>query len=213
MAESTGKHPDDQVDRTTSGTPQGGVISPVLANIYLHYVLDLWFEKQVKPSVGGRCMLIRYADDFVITGSSKELLENEVKPLIEKFLAVRGLKLSVEKTQVTPINHGFDFLPQHSASSQTSATRLNNEFIRGLQRHIGLGSPVVLGWPHPYGLRLAPAVDVFHQRLKFGFIAPFRQSVTAHIIAYLRRFQLKREGATHHPLRNIVSCIFQPLFE
>jgi len=49
-----------------SGTPQGGVISPLLANIYLHYVLDEWFEKQVKPVMRGKCRLIRYADDFVI---------------------------------------------------------------------------------------------------------------------------------------------------
>lgn len=48
------------------GTPQGGVISPVLANIYLHYALDIWFEKRIKPSLKGRAMLIRYADDFVV---------------------------------------------------------------------------------------------------------------------------------------------------
>ena len=49
-----------------TGTPQGGVISPLLANIYLHYVLDEWFEKQVKPVMRGKCRLIRFADDFVL---------------------------------------------------------------------------------------------------------------------------------------------------
>ena len=53
---------------------------------------------------------VRYADDFIITGKSKELLENEVKPLVENFLKERGLTLSAEKTKATHIEEGFDFL-------------------------------------------------------------------------------------------------------
>ena len=60
------KEPDGTYHKPQSGTPQGGVISPVLANIYLHYALDLWFERKVKPRLQGRAMLIRYADDFVV---------------------------------------------------------------------------------------------------------------------------------------------------
>ena len=60
------KEPEGGFIKSTSGTPQGGVISPILANIYLHYALDLWFEKRVKPNLKGRAMLIRYADDFVV---------------------------------------------------------------------------------------------------------------------------------------------------
>ena len=60
------KHPEGGYEKPASGTPQGGVISPVLANIYLHYALDLWFEKRIKPRQKGRAMLIRYADDFVV---------------------------------------------------------------------------------------------------------------------------------------------------
>lgn len=59
------KLPDGVLEKPSSGSPQGGIISPVLANIYLHYALDLWFEKKVKPTMHGRCMMIRYADDFV----------------------------------------------------------------------------------------------------------------------------------------------------
>jgi RNA-directed DNA polymerase len=59
------KTPQGDYHKPQSGTPQGGIISPVLANIYLHYALDLWFEKKVKPRMRGRAMLIRYADDFV----------------------------------------------------------------------------------------------------------------------------------------------------
>jgi len=54
--------------------------------------------------------MVRYADDFIIAGNSKELLENEVKPLVEKFLSTRGLELSPEKTGITHIDKGFDFL-------------------------------------------------------------------------------------------------------
>ena len=65
-----------------------------------------------------RVHLIRYADDFVITGISKELLENEVRPLVEVFLQERGLRLSPEKTKVTHISEGFDFLGQHLQKRQ-----------------------------------------------------------------------------------------------
>jgi RNA-directed DNA polymerase len=62
--------------------------------------------------------LIRYADDFIITGATKELLENEVKPLVEQFLCDRGLQLSPEKTCVTHIEQGFDFLGLQSERSE-----------------------------------------------------------------------------------------------
>lgn len=103
-----------RVWKTEEGTPQGGIISPTLANIALDGIEALLAEhfgakgskKLRKHKVG----FVRYADDFVITGTSKELLENEVKPLVERFLAARGLTLSAEKTHVTHIDHGFDFL-------------------------------------------------------------------------------------------------------
>lgn len=96
---------------TNAGTPQGGIISPTLANM----VLD-GLETQLKQHLGVtrakklKINVVRYADDFVITGSSKEILENEVKPWVEQFLAVRGLELSLEKTHVTHMDEGFDFL-------------------------------------------------------------------------------------------------------
>jgi len=103
------------------GTPQGGVISPLLANIYLHYVLDEWFEQEVKPRMRGRVWLVRYADDFVIGCE----LEDEARRLLEvlpKRLGKYGLKLHPEKTRLVrfhrqpkgakadPENGVFDFL-------------------------------------------------------------------------------------------------------
>ena len=99
---------------TEAGTPQGGIISPTLANLTLDGLEGLLRKKFPPPrSPRPKVNLIRYADDFIITGSTKELLENEVKPLVEQFLHDRGLQLSPEKTCVTHIEKGFDFLGQH----------------------------------------------------------------------------------------------------
>lgn len=96
---------------TEMGTPQGGVISPTLANMTLDGLEQILTKKFVKRSKNKQKVnLVRYADDFIITGASKEVLENEVKPLIGQFLTERGLSLSVEKTKVTHIEEGFDFL-------------------------------------------------------------------------------------------------------
>jgi len=101
---------------TTAGTPQGGIISPVLANMALDGL-----EAAVHASVGlsistrrkFKLHVIRYADDFVITATSKEVLVTEVLPAVKRFLAERGLELSEEKTAITRIAEGFDFLGQN----------------------------------------------------------------------------------------------------
>jgi RNA-directed DNA polymerase len=112
---------------TDKGTPQGGIISPCLANIVLdgmEKALGQIFGRQ-RDADGRRSRhmrrltklngvrICRYADDFVISGSSRELLENEVKPVIEVFLKERGLELSDEKTKITHTTEGYDFLGQH----------------------------------------------------------------------------------------------------
>jgi RNA-directed DNA polymerase len=98
---------------TTEGTPQGGIISPALANCALDGLQQLLADhfpntRQRKCKVH----LVRYADDFIITGTSKVLLEYEVKPLVAQFLSERGLELSHEKTTITHVDRGFDFLGQ-----------------------------------------------------------------------------------------------------
>jgi RNA-directed DNA polymerase len=102
-----------------AGTPQGGIASPLLANIALDG-LERLFEattktgKPIKPSrkkgSNRGVILIRYADDFVAVAPSKEVLEEHVIPKVEAFLAGRGLSLSQEKTRVTTIDNGFSFL-------------------------------------------------------------------------------------------------------
>jgi group II intron reverse transcriptase/maturase len=84
--------------RTDRGTPQGGNLSPMLANIFLHYVLDLWFVKRVQPSVCGQCYLVRYADDFVCMVQNRQIAREIEKMLRERF-AEFGLSLHPEKTR------------------------------------------------------------------------------------------------------------------
>jgi len=97
----------DQLFPTKAGTPQGGLISPILANMTLDGM-----EKIVK-ALGlpkNRVHFIRYADDFVVTGATRELLEQKVKPALTAFLEKRGLRLSEQKTVLTHVSEGFDFL-------------------------------------------------------------------------------------------------------
>lgn len=94
--------------QTDAGTPQGGIISPTLMLLTLSGLERR--VKQAAPKKADKINFISYADDFVITGASKELLENKIKPLVREFLKERGLELSEEKTKITHIGTGFDFL-------------------------------------------------------------------------------------------------------
>src|SRR5215203_696628 len=84
-----------------SGTPQGGVISPILANVYLHVVLDTWFEREVKAKLGGKAKLVRFADDFVIA-FEQESDARRVYEVLPKRFAKFGLELHPEKTRLIP---------------------------------------------------------------------------------------------------------------
>jgi RNA-directed DNA polymerase len=100
---------------TTQGTPQGGIISPVLANLALNGLdkaLTAVF-KNASQRASNKVNLVRYADDFVITGVSRELLEQQIMPAVSAFLALRGLELAPEKTKITHLTQGYDFLGQN----------------------------------------------------------------------------------------------------
>lgn len=105
---------DMQHIESDKGTPQGGLISPILANIYLHYVLDLWFELYVKIKCKGEAYLVRYADDFVCCFQRKddaEMFYKELKDRLNKF----DLELAEDKSRIIPFGNNnskekFDFL-------------------------------------------------------------------------------------------------------
>lgn len=89
---------EDEYRETDKGTPQGGIISPILANIYLHYILDKWFQEKVKPQLKGYAQMIRYADDFVVCFQSAREAE-EFSTALKERLGKYGLKIAEDKSK------------------------------------------------------------------------------------------------------------------
>jgi len=151
---------------TEAGTPQGGIISPVIANLTLDGLERVLRERFSKAGgVPVKVHLVRYADDFIVTGSSKELLEARVKPLVIEFFKARGLELSQEKTRITHIEEGFDFLGQnvrkYNGKFLTKPSKKNVKAfldkVRGIiktDKHTKAGiliarlNPIIRGWAH-----------------------------------------------------------------
>src|ERR687885_316148 len=92
---------DGGVSYPEAGTPQGGVVSPLLSNVFLHYVLDLWFEQDVKPRLRQRAFLVRYADDFVI-GFRDQGDAQRVREVLPKRFGKYGLSIHPTKTKLVP---------------------------------------------------------------------------------------------------------------
>jgi RNA-directed DNA polymerase len=145
---------------TKAGTPQGAIISPVLANMTLDGL-----ETAVKNAVAknAKVHVIRYADDFIVTGESKQILQQKVKPAIGSFLSQRGLNLSGEKTRITRIEDGFDFLGQElrkygdkfiATPSKSSVKGIVLKTRKIIKSHLGsktvemlrVLNPVIRGW-------------------------------------------------------------------
>ena len=109
---------------TSVGTPQGGLISPILANVYLHYVLDLWFEKCIKKQLYGKAYLVRFADDFLIMFQYERDAQRVYEAIIRR-MELFGLELSKEKTRIFPFGRNcgtretFDFLGFTHFNSKT----------------------------------------------------------------------------------------------
>jgi len=169
---------------TEAGTPQGGIASPVLANLALDGL-----EGAVYSALGpnptsrksAKAHVVRYADDFIVTGVSRELLEQRVKPAVEKFLAGRGLQLAPEKTLITHIAQGFDFLGQNVRKygnkllikpSRKSVSMLLKKVSEVLARNkaatqaqvILLLNPIIRGWAmyHRHVVAAATFLQVDH---------------------------------------------------
>jgi group II intron reverse transcriptase/maturase len=138
---------DGKVIHPQTGTPQGGIISPVLANIYLHYVVDLWFERVIRPRQQGRCRMIRYADDFVACFERRHEAEAFEKALPER-LAKFGLEVAKDKTKTLrfgrnggPHNGRFDFLgfefywePDRQGQPRVKRRTATKKWLAGTQR-------------------------------------------------------------------------------
>ena len=175
---------------TRSGVPQGGIASPTIANMVLdgmERMLREAFPKNSSKRVKNQVHIVRYADDFVVTGNSKEVLEEVARPLIEEFLRERGLELSAEKTRVTHIDAGFDFLGHNirkyngkllikpSKASQKSLrdkvrTLLSKMKTAPQSVVIQRLSPVLRGWARFYSAVVCQEVyDTMHPSTRRGF--------------------------------------------
>jgi RNA-directed DNA polymerase len=184
-----------EVVHPEAGTPQGGIVSPVLANVYLHYVLDLWFEHRVRKRNRGQSLLIRFADDFVCGFAYRHEAEQFMGELKER-LGQFGLETAPEKTRMMRFGRGggshngrfdflgFEFLWGHSKKGQkwvqrrTSRKRLRRsvagftEWIKK-KRHQKLGETMEVlaskyrGYWNYYGVRgNAESLEQFYQQTR-----------------------------------------------
>lgn len=115
----------------SAGSPQGGVISPLLSNLFLHYVLDDWFEREVKPRLRGRAYLIRYADDFVI-GFTQEEDARRVLAVLPRRFGKYGLATHPDKTRLVPFQE-----PPPAASGQGTGTPSGTFTLLGFTHYWG----------------------------------------------------------------------------
>ena len=114
-----------------SGSPQGGVISPVLANVYLHHVLDLWFEETVRPQLAGSAKLIRFADDFVIVFTNqKDALQ--IMEMLPRRFGEYGLSVHAEKTRLVDFRH-----PSHSGRQRDGTSKPDTFDLLGFTHYWG----------------------------------------------------------------------------
>jgi RNA-directed DNA polymerase len=155
---------------TEEGVPQGGIASPVIANLTLDGLERKLREKyptNTNRARWAKVNMVRYGDDIIITGSSKELLENEIIPLVKQFIGERGLELSPEKTQIKHIESGFDFLGHNvrkysgkllikpSYKNVKSVLRKVREIMKA-NKQITAGNlvtrlnPIIRGWTNYY---------------------------------------------------------------
>jgi RNA-directed DNA polymerase len=167
---------------TEEGTPQGGIISPTLANMALDGLQKLLAEEYKRRFINCKTFhykvnLVRYADDFIITARSKELPE-EIKPLVTAFPAERGLTLSEEKTVISHINDGFDFpgfnirkfkKRLYTSPSGNAQKRFLNNIRTTVKKHmmckqvslIRMLNPVITGGGNYY--RYGASTNAFHR--------------------------------------------------
>ena len=122
---------DGNISYPDSGSPQGGCISPILANVYLHDVLDTWFEETVKPPLPGSAKLIRFADDFVIVFSSRDAALQVMEMLTERF-GEYGLSVHPDKTRLVDFRH-----PSHPGRARDGRSKPDTFDLLGFTHYWG----------------------------------------------------------------------------
>ncbi|MDE3077780.1 MAG: hypothetical protein KGJ86_20355, partial [Chloroflexota bacterium] len=174
-----------ETHRPEEGTPQGGPLSPLLANVYLHYVLDLWFTKLIRPRCRGGAQLVRYADDFLVLFEYEEDANRFAKALPER-LAKFSLEVAPEKTRLTPF--GLRFWRQGKGAAGSF------DFL-GFSHHLGTsfrGAMVVVRIPAMKSVRrfLAAVKEWLRQNMH---LPPMEQqrALTARLRGFYQYFALR----------------------
>jgi group II intron reverse transcriptase/maturase len=199
---------DGSITFPDAGTPQGGVISPLLANVYLHYVLDVWFERDVKPRLKGRAFLVRYADDFVI-GFAREEDARRVLEVLPKRFGKYGLTLHPDKTRLVPFER-----PPHTDTPATS-------------QRVRPGSFDLLGFTHYWGRsrrgfwvvkrktaqgRLSRALTTIAQWCRFHRHRPIfeqHRTLSQKLRGHFAYFGITGNSAALNRFRAVVRCIWR----
>ena len=183
---------------TTAGTPQGGIVSPILANLALDG-MQAAIRQAVGPKVN-KVHFVRYADDFIVTSASQDLLEQKIKPALTAFLQPRGLALSEQKTVLTHIDDGFNFPGQTvrkfgdtvlSIPAKSSVQSVQEKIRNCIQSALGFSqealirklNPILRGWANYH--RHAAAKRTFNQLDKF---------VTGHLWRWAKRRHPNKSG-------------------
>lgn len=188
---------------TETGVPQGGVASPVLMNLALNGLER--YLKEVLPnrrgSVQTKVHTIRFADDFVVKGYSRMFLEQEVRPLVEQFLSERGLVLSLEKTWLTHIEDGFDFLGTHVRKYNgkllcTPSKKNVHAFLEKVRKLVKLHRQATAG--HLI-LQLNPVIRGWAQYHQHGVSKQTFTKVDHHIFKVLWQWARRRHPKKSHP--------------
>lgn len=181
---------------TSEGTPQGGIASPTLANMALDGM-----EKAIQDVAkrGEKIHFVRYADDFICTAATREILEAKVQPTIIKFLKERGLKLSLEKTKITSIETGFDFLGFNLRKfkekllitpSKKGIKAFLEKIRKTIQIHRGSKTAVLIQ-------KLNPIIRGWTNHFRFCVAKRTFSNIDRHIFSAIKRWAKRR-----HPNKN-----------
>ena len=182
----------EQLYPTRQGTPQGGIISPLLANITLDGMQNAIAQAVSKK--GDKVNFVRYADDFIVTGATQELLEQKVKPALTAFLHQRGLELSEQKTVITHISKGFNFLG-HTVRKfgDTLLTAPAKSNVKALREKIRLCVKSALGLtPEALLLKLNPLIRGWANYYRHGASKRTFDRLDYHICWQLIRWANRR---------------------
>ena len=210
------------------GTPQGGVISPMLSNIYLHNVLDLWFEEMIKPRLKGEAHLIRFADDFVII--FKDMVDAQrVLDVLPKRFEKFGLKIHPDKTRLVDFCHPwdserkpetFDFLGfthywgktrkgGFSVKKKTSSKKLRRS-LKGMHEWCKKYRHKSLEWQYnKICLKLQGHYAYYGVTGNYSSVAEFRHHVIHIWQHWLNRRSRKRDGMGWHRFHVLLTSKFQ----